>query len=70
MATTYGNEVISVGGHRKNTDLRNCSLLSKQCTKSAFRGPDIMPKEVQITATAMAAIAAADEHYYYDNHCI
>ena len=32
----YGNEVISVGGHRKNTDLRNCSRISKQCTKPAF----------------------------------
>ena len=33
---TFGNEVISVGGHRKNTDLRNCSRLSKHCTKPAF----------------------------------
>ena len=24
FVATYGNEVISVGGHKKNTDLRNC----------------------------------------------
>ena len=30
---TYGNEVISVGVvPEKNTDLRNCSRLSKHCT--------------------------------------
>ena len=31
------NEVISVGGRwpPKNTDLRNCSRLSKHCTKPA-----------------------------------
>ena len=33
---TYGNEVISVGGHKKNTDLRNCSRLSRHYTKPAF----------------------------------
>ena len=40
---TYRNEAISAGGHRghfcrwpqKNTDLRNCSHLSKHCTKPA-----------------------------------
>ena len=31
-----GNEVISVGGHRKNTDLRNYSRISNQCTRPAF----------------------------------
>ena len=36
--TTYGNEAISVGGHKKNTDLRTCSRLSKHCTKPAFEG--------------------------------
>ena len=29
------NEAISVGGHKKNADLRNCSRLSKHCTKPA-----------------------------------
>ena len=33
----YGNEVISAGGHRKNTNLRNCSRLSKHYTKAAFQ---------------------------------
>ena len=32
---TYGSDVISVGGHKKNTNLRNCSRISKQCTKPA-----------------------------------
>ena len=62
---TYGNEVISVGGHKENTDLRNCSRLSKHCTKPAFEN-EMCPKEDQITATlctAMAAVATADEQY-------
>ena len=33
FAATYGNEVISVGDHEKNTDVRNCPRLSKHCTK-------------------------------------
>ena len=33
---TYGDEIISVGGHKKNTDLRSCSRLSKHCTKPVF----------------------------------
>ena len=33
FVATYGNEVISVSDHRKNTDLRNCSRLSKHYTK-------------------------------------
>ena len=33
FVATYGNEVISVGGHEKNTDVRNCQRLSKHCTK-------------------------------------
>ena len=32
FVATYGNEVIFVGGNNKNTDLRNCSRLSKHCT--------------------------------------
>ena len=33
FVATYGNEVISVGGHKKNTDLRNCSRLPKRFRK-------------------------------------
>ena len=33
FVATYGNEVISVGGHKINTDLWDCSRLSKHCTK-------------------------------------
>ena len=29
FVVTCRNEVISVGGHKKHTDLRNCSRLSK-----------------------------------------
>ena len=65
FVTTYGNGAISVGA-RKKKQLRNCSRLSKHCTKPAFE--DEMPEEDQITATAMVAVAAADEHY--DDHCI
>ena len=35
FVATYRNDVISVGSHKKNTDLRNCSRLSKHCTKPA-----------------------------------
>ena len=49
--------------------LRSCSRLSKHHTKPAFEEEIDVPKEDQITATAMAAVAAAaDDHY--DNHCI
>ena len=58
---TYGNDIISVGGHRKNTDQRNCSRLSKHCTKPAFED-EMCPKD-QMTATVMAAVATADENY-------
>ena len=32
FVATSGN----VGGHKKSTDLRNCSRFSKHCTKPAF----------------------------------
>ena len=43
--------------------LRNCSRLSKHCTKPAFED-EMYTKEDQITATisAMVAVAAADKH--------
>ena len=66
--TTYGNEAVSVGGHKKNKDLRNCSRLSKHCTKPAFENEMLPTWEDQITATAMVAVAAADEHY--DTRCM
>ena len=62
VVAAYGNEVMSVGGHRKNTDLRNCSSLLKQYTKPRTK---CAQGEDQISATtAMAAVAAAkDEHF-------
>ena len=63
FVATYGSEVISVDSDIKKTDLRNCLRLSKHCTKPTFENR-IRPKKDQITATtAMAAVAAADEHY-------
>ena len=35
FVTTYRNKLISLGGHKKNTDLRDCSRLSKRYTKPA-----------------------------------
>ena len=44
FVATYGNEVISVGGHKKNTDLRNCSRLSRQCTRRPASEDDVCPR--------------------------
>ena len=42
---------------------RNCSRLSKHCSKPAFEDVIDVAKEDQITDSAMATVAAADEHY-------
>ena len=67
---TYGNEAISVGGHSKKTDLRNRSRLSENCTRLASEDEIDAPKAGPNNSnccTAMAAVAAAGEHYDY--HC-
>ena len=46
ISTTYGNEVISVGRHKKNTNLRNCSRLSKHCTKPTFE-KEMCPRRIK-----------------------
>ena len=43
---TYGNEVISVGVvPEKNTDLRNCSRLSKHCTAIIRTAELVIPSQ-------------------------
>ena len=49
FVVTYGNKVISVGGHRISTDLRNpnCSRLSKHGTKPAFEDEMCPPRRTK-----------------------
>ena len=55
-----------MGGHRKNIDLRNCSRLSKHCTKPAFEDEMCTKGGLNnnnYTAMASVVAATADEHY-------
>ena len=67
---TYGNEVISVGGHKKkNTRTYGAGHAFRSTVQNLPLRTRDVPQEDQITATiAKAAVAAADEHYYV-NHC-
>ena len=61
--------LISVGGHKKNTDLWNCSSLSKHCTKPASEDEMCdVPKVGQITATPKTRCAlGAGPHFQISN---
>ena len=57
---TYGNEVISLGGHKKLQTYGTVNAF-RNTVQTSLRGRGA-PKD-QITAIVMPAVAAADEHY-------